>query len=54
MLELAIEEGIDPYDMLYRLVNHPSGAMRSLYHRRTGPTVFLPTRASAISNCSRS
>ena len=31
MLELAIEEGIDPRDMLYRLVNHPSGAMWSLY-----------------------
>ena len=31
MLELAIEEGIDPRDMLYRLVNHPSRAMWSLY-----------------------
>lgn len=31
MLELAIEEGIDPRDMLYRLVNHPSQAMWSLY-----------------------
>jgi hypothetical protein len=31
MLELAIEEGINPRDMLYRLVNHPSGAMWSLY-----------------------
>jgi len=31
MLELAIEEGIDPRDMLYRLINHPSGAMWSLY-----------------------
>jgi hypothetical protein len=31
MLELAIEEGLRPYDVLYRLVNHPSGAMWSLY-----------------------
>jgi hypothetical protein len=31
MLELAIEEGIDPRDMLYRLVNHPSGTMWTLY-----------------------
>jgi hypothetical protein len=31
MLELAIEEGIDPRDMLYRLVNHPSGAMWTLF-----------------------
>lgn len=31
MLELAIEEGIDPYDILYRLVYHPSEAMWSLY-----------------------
>jgi hypothetical protein len=31
MLELAIEEGINPRDMLYRLVNHPSGATWSLY-----------------------
>jgi hypothetical protein len=31
MLELAIEEGINPRDMLYRLINHPSCAMWSLY-----------------------
>jgi hypothetical protein len=31
MLELAVEEGLHPYDLLYRLVNHPSGAMWSLY-----------------------
>jgi hypothetical protein len=31
MLELAIEEGINPRDMVYRLVNHPSGTMWSLY-----------------------
>lgn len=31
MLELAIEEGIAPYDIVYRLVYHPSGAMWSLY-----------------------
>ncbi|GMO27179.1 hypothetical protein TM233_37750 [Bradyrhizobium sp. TM233] len=32
MLELAVEEGIDPKDMLYRLVHHPSGAMWSLFN----------------------
>ncbi len=42
MLELAIEEGINPRDMLYRLVNHP----------RTGPALVLPSRASATGNCS--
>jgi hypothetical protein len=31
MLELAVEEGLRPYDLLYRLVYHPSGAMQSLY-----------------------
>ena len=31
VLELVIEEGLRPYDLLYRLVNHPSGAMWSLY-----------------------
>lgn len=31
MLELAVEEGIEPRDILYRLANHPSGAMWSLY-----------------------
>ncbi|TPQ31397.1 hypothetical protein C2U70_24150 [Bradyrhizobium guangdongense] len=31
MMELAIEEGIDPYDMLYRLICHPSEAMWALY-----------------------
>jgi len=31
MLELVAEEGLRPYDLLYRLVNHPSGAMWSLY-----------------------
>jgi hypothetical protein len=31
MLELAVEEGLRPYDLLYRLVNHPSGTMWSLY-----------------------
>jgi len=31
MLELVTEEGLRPYDLLYRLVNHPSGAMWSLY-----------------------
>jgi hypothetical protein len=33
MLELAVEEGLRPYDLLCRLVNHPSGAMWSLYGR---------------------
>jgi hypothetical protein len=52
MLELAIEEGIDPRDMLYRLINHPSGAMWSLYSSYRsggGPT----SRASATGNCSK-
>ena len=31
MLELAVEEGLRPYDLLVRLINHPSGAMWSLY-----------------------
>jgi hypothetical protein len=31
MLELAVEEGLRPCDLLVRLVNHPSGAMWSLY-----------------------
>ena len=31
MLELVTEEGLRPYELLYRLVNHPSGAMWSLY-----------------------
>ncbi len=31
MLELAVEEGITPYDLLYRLVCHPTEAMWSLY-----------------------
>jgi hypothetical protein len=30
-LELVTEEGLQPYDLLYRLVTHPSGAMWSLY-----------------------
>lgn len=42
MLELAIEEGIDPYDMLYRLVYHPSEAMWSLY------SWFWPGDATAL------
>src|SRR5260370_29447645 len=40
MLELAIEEGINPRDMLYRLVNHPRRAMWALYSSywpRAGP-----------------
>ena len=31
MLELVVEEGLRPYDLLSRLVNHPRGALRSLY-----------------------
>ena len=31
MLELAVEEGLRPYDLLVRLIDHPSGAMWSLY-----------------------
>ncbi|MCK1742592.1 hypothetical protein IVA80_17395 [Bradyrhizobium sp. 139] len=42
MLELAIEEGITPYDMLYRLVYHASGAMWSLY------SSFWPGDATAL------
>ena len=42
MLELAIEEGIDPYDMLYRLVYHWSEAMWSLY------SSFWPGDATAL------
>src|ERR1700759_609416 len=42
MLELAIEEGIAPYDMLYRLVYHPSEAMWSLY------SSFWPGDATAL------
>jgi hypothetical protein len=30
-LELVTEEGLQPYDLLYRLVTHPSDAMWSLY-----------------------
>ena len=30
-LEIVTEEGIQPYDLLYRLVTHPSDAMWSLY-----------------------
>ena len=30
-LELVTEEGLQPYDLLYRLVTHPSGTMWSLY-----------------------
>lgn len=42
MLELAVEEGIDPYDMFYRLVYHPSEAMWSLY------SWFWPGDATAL------
>lgn len=31
MLELCVEEGISPHDLLYRLVHHPGDAMWSLY-----------------------
>ena len=30
-LELVTEEGLQPYDLMYRLVTHPSGVMWSLY-----------------------
>lgn len=42
MVELAIEEGIDPHDMLYRLVYHWSEAMWSLY------SSFWPGSATAL------
>jgi len=51
MLELAIEEGIDPYDMLYRLVHHPSGTMWSLYSSYwpgTGPVLASERNAQLL------
>ncbi len=33
-LELVTEEGLQPYDLLHRLVTHPSGTMWSLYGER--------------------
>jgi hypothetical protein len=42
MLELAVEEGLRPYDLLARLVNHPTGAMWLLY------SVYWPETESAL------
>src|SRR5579864_8968893 len=41
-LELVTEEGLQPYDLLYRLVTHPSGTMWSLY-RMCCPGAAWPT-----------
>lgn len=43
MLELAVEEGLRPYDLLYRLVHHPGGAMWSLFGAMAVPDVAVPT-----------
>ncbi len=43
VLELAVEEGFRPYDLLYRLVFHPSGTMWSLFGSMIVPNVAEPT-----------
>lgn len=43
LLELAVEEGFHPYDLLYRLVHHPDGAMWSLFGSIVAPGVAVPT-----------
>lgn len=43
VLELAVEEGFRPYDLLYRLVHHPDGAMWSLFGSMVSPGVAKPT-----------
>ncbi|WP_323919956.1 hypothetical protein RZR06_24665 [Bradyrhizobium diazoefficiens] len=43
MLELAVEEGLRPYDLLYRLIHHPGGAMWSLFGAMVAPGVAVPT-----------
>jgi len=47
MLELAVEEGLRPYDLLYRLVNHPSGAMWSLY------SIYWPEGERPVGQCNQ-
>ncbi|MGY8663690.1 hypothetical protein Q3C01_15135 [Bradyrhizobium sp. UFLA05-109] len=39
MLELAVEEGLSPYDLLYRLIYHAGGAMWSLFGSMYFPNV---------------
>lgn len=43
VLELAVEEGFRPYDLLYRLVFHPDGTMWSLFGTMIVPNVAEPT-----------
>lgn len=43
VLELAVEEGFRPADLLYRLVYHPDGAMWSLFGTMIAPNVAEPT-----------
>ncbi len=43
LLELAVEEGFRPYDLLYRLVYHPDGAMWALFGSMIVPNVAEPT-----------
>ncbi|RTE91571.1 hypothetical protein [Bradyrhizobium sp. LVM 105] len=43
VLELAVEEGLRPYDLLYRLVYHPDGAMWTLFGGMVAPHVAVPT-----------
>lgn len=43
LLELAVEEGLTPYDLVYRLVYHPDGAMWSLFGTMVVPNVAVPT-----------
>ncbi|MGY8681610.1 hypothetical protein Q2941_28060 [Bradyrhizobium sp. UFLA05-153] len=43
MLELAVEEGLSPYDLLYRLIYHSGGAMWSLFGGMYFPNVEEPT-----------
>jgi len=43
VLELAVEEGFRPYDLLYRLVYHPDGTMWALFGSMIAPNVAEPT-----------
>lgn len=43
VLELAVEEGFRPSDLLYRLVYHPDGAMWSLFGTMIARNVAEPT-----------
>ncbi|MBN8987280.1 MAG: hypothetical protein J0H42_03460 [Rhizobiales bacterium] len=49
MLELAVEEGLRPYDVFYRLVNDPSGTMWSLYSAYwSNPSSLVSERNQAL------